>query len=142
MNSVCLIGRACAQPTIHYTAATRRPVAEFTLAVDDPFNKDPNTNKARSYFFFVTIWGAKAEIAHQHIVKGQRVGISGRLTQDQFTPSGKDEPVSKTRIVAESFDLLEKPRNHQSTDSSWRPGAPSPSSASSNAPVQDDDIPY
>ena len=139
MNSANLIGRACAQPIIRYTQ-NNRPVAEFTLAYDDPFNKDPQTQKPRTYFFLVIIWGQKAETAHQYIVKGQRIGITGRLTQEQFTPKDSDKPVTKTRIIAESFDLLEKPQGHQSSDSSWRPNAETPSES---APIEEgDDIPF
>lgn len=115
MNCVNLIGRACAAPVIRYTATTNRPVAEFTLAYDDHLSKDPQTNKPRSYFFLIVIWGQKAETAAQYIVKGQKVGITGRLTQESFTPQGQDKPVTKTRINADSFDLLERPANHQST---------------------------
>jgi single-strand DNA-binding protein len=140
MNCINLIGRACAQPVIRYTASTNRPVAEFTLAFDDPFNKDPQTNKPRSYFFLVVIWGQKAETAHQYIVKGQKIGITGRLTQEQYTPKDADKPITKTRIVAESFDLLEKPKDHQSTDSSWRP-ADKDQPAANEAP-EEDDIPF
>jgi single-strand DNA-binding protein len=137
MNNVNLIGRVCAQPGIKYVGHTNRPVCEFTLAYDDPFNKD-GTGKNKAYFFYVIIWGHKAEVAHQHMLKGQRVGITGRLVQEEFTPKGQDKPVQKTRIVAESFDLLEKPKGYQSsTAESER----SPTQSPSNEP-EPDDVPF
>jgi single-strand DNA-binding protein len=114
MNSVNLIGRACAVPTLRYVGQTNRPLAEFTLAVDDHFNKDPQTGKPSSYFFLCLLWGNKAELAHSHIVTGQRLGVSGRITQEKFTPRDSTHPVTKTRIIAETFTLLDKPRSHTS----------------------------
>jgi single stranded DNA-binding protein len=135
MNSVSLIGRACAPPEIKYVGPSNRPLADFTLAVDDPFNKDPQTNKPRSYFFLVQVWGNKAEIAKAHISTGRRIGVTGRLTQEKFTPKGTETPVTKTRIVAETFDLLDLPRTKQ--DQSGEPETPNPPPAE-----EPDDIPF
>lgn len=143
MNSVNLIGRACAAPSIKYVGQTHRALAEFTLAYDDPFNKDPQTGKTRAYFFLIVIWGNKAEVAAQHIVKGQRIGITGRLVQEQYVPKDGDKPVTKTRIIAETFDLLEKPQGYQSSDSSYRPPAAAAAPAAGTAAAEDnDEIPF
>jgi single-strand DNA-binding protein len=115
MNSVNLIGRATAAPSLKYVGASNRPLADFTLACDDPFSKD-ESGKPRTYFFFIQVWGNKAEVAAQHITKGRRCGVSGRLTQERFTARGTDVPVTKTRIVAESFDLLDQPTPKPATD--------------------------
>lgn len=112
MNSVSLIGRATDKPTLKYVGPTNRPVAEFTLAFDDPFNKDPKTQKPRAYFFRIVIWGAKGEAAATHITKGQQIGITGRLTQEEYSKQGEDKPRQSTRIVAESFDLLARPQGY------------------------------
>lgn len=119
MNTVNIIGRTCGQPTIRYVGPKNTPVAEFALAYDDPQNKDA-AGKAKSYFFQIIIWGTKAEIAHQYMVKGQKVGITGRLHQEEFIPKGGDKFVQKTRIVADQFDLLEKPKSYDA-DKSYDP---------------------
>jgi single-strand DNA-binding protein len=120
MNSVNLIGRAVAKPTIKYVGQSNRPLAEFTLAVDDTFAKpDPDTGRRPAFFFWIMVWGQKADVAAAHIDKGRRIGITGRLTQDTFTPAGSDKPITKTRIVAETFDLLDKPALKPSDSSDW-----------------------
>lgn len=133
MNSVNIIGRACDKPSLRYTATTNRPVAEFTLAYDDPYNKDPNTGKFKAYFFLIVIWGNKAEIAAKHITKGQKVGITGHLTQEQFIPKDSTKPITKTRIIGESLDLLERPQP--------RPSSPPPEEKTYDIP-EDEQIPF
>jgi single stranded DNA-binding protein len=130
MNSVNLIGRACAAPSLKYVGQTNRPLADFTLAYDDPHNKDAAGNK-RAYFFLIQIWGTKAELAAQHITKGQRIGVTGRLVQENFTPTGSDVPVTKTRIVADNFDLMDRPQP--------KPSAQSPAIT---PPEDGEEIPY
>ena len=74
------------------------------------------------------VWGQKADVAAAHIDKGRRIGVSGRLTQDSFTPAGGDKPITKTRIVADTFDLLDKPTLKPPSDLS------DPSDASDSIP--------
>lgn len=140
MNSVHLIGRATSQPSLKYVGPTNRQLAEFTLAVDDSYAKpDPQTGRRPAFFFFIAIWGQKAETAAQYIAKGQRIGISGRLVQETFTPQGETKAVTKTRIIAENFDLLDKPANHQSGNTSSPPAnTPTDEAEIANQP----DIPF
>lgn len=138
MNSVSLIGRATDKPTLKYVGQTNRPVAEFSLAVDDPFNKDPKTNQPRAYFFRIVIWGAKGEAAATHITKGQQIGITGRLTQEEYSKQGEDKPRQSTRIVAESFDLLARPQGSSANAS--RPTTEAPPAAATEEP--EGDIPF
>lgn len=116
MNCTNLIGHATNNATIKYINNDGRPMAEFTLAVADTHGrKNPETGHHPSFFFPVYVWGTKAEIAAAKITKGRRIGVSGRLVQNTFTPMGHDRPITVTRVIAESFDLLEKP--HHETES-------------------------
>ncbi len=119
MNSVNLIGRLIAPLAVKYVGPTNRPVTEGTIAVDDPYLRDGD--KRRSYFFGFIIWGNKAETAAQHMVKGQRIGLTGRLIQDEHTPKGADKPVKKTRISVETFDFLDKPGSRQEAEPDHQP---------------------
>lgn len=136
MNSIQLIGRACTQPSLKYVGPTNRAVSEFTLACDDPHNKDAN-GKSKTYFFYIVIWGQKAEVANGHITKGQRIGITGRIVQEEFIPKGQDKPVQKTRIIAENFDLLDRPQGTGPRDSSTPPA-----NEPSTTPPLENDIPF
>lgn len=136
MNSVNIIGRAVAQPTLRYVGQTNRPLAEFTLAYDDPYSKSAE-GKPKAFFFLVVIWGNKAEVAHKWMVKGQRVGVTGSLGQESFTPAGSDKPVTKTRIICDSFDLMEKPQGYAKQETTQPQQSAPPESF-----VDEDDIPF
>lgn len=115
MNTVNLIGRLCGDPETRYTT-TGTAVANVNLAVDDGWGENKKT-----LFIGLTIFGKTAEIAAQHCVKGQQVGISGRLSQDTYTLKGSDKAVTKTHVTVERLDLLAKPKG----DGEQRQQAPS-----------------
>lgn len=134
MNSVNIIGRATSNAILRHTS-NGKPVTEFAIAHDDPYNRDPQTGKYRAYFFRCVVWGTKAEIAAQHITQGRRIGVTGRLTQEEYTPKGKEETRQSTRIVVDAFDLLELPRGHIAAENqSSRPPT--------TTPDQEEQIPF
>lgn len=106
MNTVQLIGRLTAAPELRRTPQGTA-VASATLAVDDGFG----TNK-KTFFFGITFWGKTAETAEKYAVKGQRIGVAGRLSQDEYTPKGTEKPVRKTHVTCERLTLLDKPQGH------------------------------
>ena len=141
MNHVSLIGRITAVPELRHTH-NEKSVANGTLAVDDPYNKE------RTFWFGFTIWGRNADILCQYIVKGQRLAISGRLTQEEFTPEGSEKVVRKTHVTVESFDFLEKPRgagshatNSPPPTRAAAPAAAADPTANTN-PDENDEIPF
>jgi single-strand DNA-binding protein len=107
MNSVQLIGRLTAQPEVRFTPKGMA-VANGTLAIDDGFGENKTT-----LFIGITFWGKTAETAGEHLVKGQRIGVTGRLSQEEFTPKDSDKPVRKTHVTVISFDFLDKPQGYE-----------------------------
>lgn len=103
MNSVNLIGRITAVPEVRYTP-TGTAVANTSLAVDDGYGE-----KKTTLFLGVTFWGKSAEAAGKYLVKGQRIGVKGRLSQEEYTPKGGDKPIRKTHVTVEDFYFLDKP---------------------------------
>jgi len=107
MNSVQLIGRLTAQPEVRFTPKGMA-VANGTLAIDDGFGENKTT-----LFIGLTFWGKTAETAGEHLVKGQRIGVTGRLSQEEFTPKGAEKPTRKTHVTVISFDFLDKPQGYE-----------------------------
>ena len=103
MNTVNLIGRITAVPEVRYTP-TGTAVANASLAVDDGYGE-----KKTTLFLGVTFWGKSAEAAGKHLVKGQRIGVKGRLSQEEYTPKGSEKSIRKTHITVEDFFFLDKP---------------------------------
>lgn len=119
MNTVSLIGRLTSAPELRYTPSGKE-VTDITLATDDPYDRES------TFFFGITVWGKQAATLAQYAVKGQQIGITGRLTQEEFTPKGETQPVRKTRVVCERFDFLSKPRGADGPATTPPPAATAP----------------
>lgn len=114
MNSVQLIGRLTAQPEVRFTPKGMA-VANGTLAIDDGFGENKTT-----LFIGITFWGKTAETAGEHLVKGQRIGVTGRLSQEEYTPKGAEKPIRKTHVTVVAFDFLDKPAGYEQRDDQSR----------------------
>lgn len=115
MNSVNLIGRLGADPVARFTAEGTA-VVNFSLAIDEV--KKGGSKKA--IWVNATAWGKTAEVLKEHAVKGQKLGIEGRLSQSDWTD--KDgKKVSQLLVTADRIELLEKPR-HEARASSGDAG--------------------
>lgn len=101
-NVVVLIGRLTRDPELKSTTSGKQ-VVNFSIAVDDPFNKD-HTN-----FFNVQAWGKTAEFVSKYLNKGRLVCVDGRLNQRKYTTQdGQNRDV--VEIVANNVQGLDKPR--------------------------------
>lgn len=103
MNTVNIIGRIGSDPEIRHTPSGKT-VASLTLAVDDGWGENKKT-----VWIGVTIWGATAELCGKACRKGDRLGITGRLSQEEWEKDGKKQ--RKTKVTAESMHLLEPKRD-------------------------------
>jgi single-strand DNA-binding protein len=108
LNHVALVGRLTRDPELRYTAAGD-PVCAMRLAV---------TSRARSgegwedrpNFLDVSAFGRSAEACAEHLRKGRRVAIAGRLAwrEWQADDGSRREAV---QIVAQAVQYLDAPRN-------------------------------
>lgn len=102
INKIVLTGRLTANPELRYTASNTA-VTSFTLAVDRNF-KNENGNKEAD-FINIVAWNKKAELIHQYLKKGDRVGISGRLQVRKYQ-NERGENRYVTEVVAEEIEFL------------------------------------
>jgi single-strand DNA-binding protein len=107
LNTVGLVGRLTRDPELRYTAAgeavcsLRLAVATRTRSGDD-WQDRPN-------FFDVAVFGRNGEAAAEHLSKGRRVGVAGRLGWREWRTDdgGRREAVE---ILAASVQYLDAPR--------------------------------
>lgn len=72
-------------------------VVTFTLAVNRRFAKE---GEKQADFIYITAWSKTAEFCSKYFRKGKRVGIIGRLEQQEWeNTEGKKQ--SKTQVIAE-----------------------------------------
>ena len=102
INKVLLIGRLTANPELKYTTSNNA-VTTFSIAVDRNF-KNENGNKEAD-FINIVAWNKKAELIHQYLKKGDRVGIVGRLQVRKYQ-NERGENRYVTEVVADEVEFL------------------------------------
>ena len=86
--------------------AGQTTVTNFSLAVDNPFNRDDTS------FFDVVSFGKTAELLNNYCSKGSKILIEGNLKQDRFTDKeGKNRSV--VRVVANRVEFLDSKGSNQ-----------------------------
>jgi single-strand DNA-binding protein len=99
MNTVQLIGRLTANPTAD-TTPTGKSVCRMRLAVPG-FNRD-----ATPVFIDVEAWNKLADACDNHLEKGRRISVTGRIGHDQW----QSEDGSKRQrhyVVADNIEFLD-----------------------------------
>jgi single-strand DNA-binding protein len=136
MNQVNVIGRLGADIELRYTPAGKA-VTELNLAVDDGWGENKKT-----VWLGVTVWGATAELAAKALSKGSRVGITGRLSQEEW--EGKDgKKQRKTKVTCQDMHLLEPKRDNQPAPQPTRHEAAKANAYQPQPQADDDeDIPF
>jgi single-strand DNA-binding protein len=107
LNTVGLVGRLTRDPELRYTAAGEA-VCGLRLAVSTRARSGEEWED-RPNFFDVSIWGRNGEAAAEHLAKGRRIGIAGRLTWREWRADDGSRREA-VQIVASSVQYLDPPR--------------------------------
>ena len=102
MNKIILVGNVCNEIEIRYTS-NNTPVASFTIAVNRNHTKEDGTKDTD--FINIVAWNKKAELIHQYLKKGDRVGIVGRLQVRKYQ-NERGENRYVTEIIADEVEFL------------------------------------
>ena len=103
MNMVAVIGNVATKPEIKETDGGRK-VCSFRIGVTRSSGQGAD-------FFTVNAWERQAEVAHQYLSVGRRVGIEGRLRHSTWTNKEDGSPRSRVELVAHRVELLGGPRS-------------------------------
>ena len=82
MNTITLLGRLTKNPEARYTS-TGKAVTLFTLAVNRPYANADGQREAD--FINCQAWGKTAEVVGNHVSKGDRLLVEGRLQIRSYT---------------------------------------------------------
>jgi single-strand DNA-binding protein len=102
MNTVQLIGRLTDDPKAD-TTPTDKQVCRMRLAVPG-FNRD-----AAPLFIDVETWNKLAEACANHLEKGRRVSVTGRVAHDQWESDGQKR--QRHYVVADNVEFLDARKN-------------------------------
>lgn len=113
LNKVMLIGNLGKDPEMSYTAnGNARTI--FSLAVNRSFSGEGERREETEWFRVVT-WTKLAELVGQHLQKGRKVYVEGRLsTRSWDGADGQKHYV--TEVVANQVLFLDRPQGAQLPD--------------------------
>jgi single-strand DNA-binding protein len=107
LNHVQLIGRLGRDPEARFTANGKK-YTTFTLAVDRLWKSADGEKQQATDWFLVNAWGKLAEVCLDYLKKGRLVYIDGRLRSERWEDKENGETHSRTIIVANSMQMLDR----------------------------------
>ncbi|MCA5006006.1 single-stranded DNA-binding protein [Sphingobacterium bovistauri] len=114
VNKVILVGHLGKDPELRYLEGNVS-VASFPLATSETFNKD-GKKVEQTEWHNIVMWRGLADVAAKYLTKGRLVYIEGKLRTRSYEDK---EGVRRytTEIVAESFNILGRKSDFESTNS-------------------------
>jgi single-strand DNA-binding protein len=107
MNSVSLIGNLASDVDLRDVGEEKK-VASFLLAVNR------NGRDGGADFVRISAWERQAEICAEHLAKGQRVAVDGRLRSHSWEEEGKRR--TAVEVVAYRVEFLDPRRDVSLTE--------------------------
>jgi single-strand DNA-binding protein len=140
INRVTIVGRLTRDPELQYlqsgTAVLRLGVAVNGRQKDAGGNWVDKPN-----FFDVKVFGAQAETLNNHLAKGRRVGVDGRLDWSSWEAADGSKR-SKVEIVAQSVQFLDSRGDAEGGERQFVPAGATAGADADFAGGADDDIPF
>jgi single-strand DNA-binding protein len=100
MNLVVLVGNLTRDPEVRYTQSGLA-VANINMAVNRFGSKEGGPE---ADFFRVTVFGKQAELAERYLSKGKKVGIEGRIQNDNYEKEG--QMIYRDTVIANRLEFL------------------------------------
>ena len=141
INRVTLVGRLTRDPELRHLPSGSA-VLQLGLAVNGRQKDEMGNWTDKPNFFDVKVFGNQAEMLSQHLAKGRRVGVDGRLDWSSWEAADGTKR-SKVEIVAQSVQFLDS-RGDGEGAGGERQFVPAAAGADADfAPAgADDDIPF
>ena len=141
INRVTLVGRLTRDPELRHLPSGS-PVLQLGLAVNGRQKDDAGNWTDKPNFFDVKVFGNQAESLSQHLAKGRRIGVDGRLDWSSWETEGQKR--SKVEVIAFQVQFLDSRSDGE--QGSYIPSGDVAADRSDFAPAgaaaADDDIPF
>ena len=102
-NHVQLIGRLGVDPSAKTVGNSVK--ASFTLATNNVYKDSDGNKKTITDWHQIVAWGGLAQTMDEHLKKGDRIGISGRLTTRSYEDTNGVKKYI-TEIIAKDMLML------------------------------------
>lgn len=97
MNTVSLVGNLATDVELKQVSEKR--VASFLLAVGRPGGRDAGAD-----FVWISAWDRQGELCAEHLGKGNRIAVEGRLKSRTWEQDGRRRDAIE--VVARRIDFL------------------------------------
>ena len=104
INKVILIGNLGADPEIRYTQSGA-PVATFRIATTERWKGQDGQTQEQTEWHNIVAWRGLAQICGEHLAKGSRVYIEGKLQTRKWQDKNGNDRYS-TEIIAREMKML------------------------------------
>ena len=140
INRVVLVGRLTRDPELRHLPSGS-PVLQLGLAVNGRQQDASGNWVDKPNFFDVKLFGNRAESLAQHLAKGRRIGVDGRLDWSSWEAQDGSKR-SKVEIVAFDIQFLDS-RGDAEAQPQYVPTSDVAANQDDFAPAGvDDDIPF
>ncbi|MGH3002307.1 MAG: single-stranded DNA-binding protein [Gaiellaceae bacterium] len=139
INRVTIVGRLTRDPELR-ALPSGTSVLQLGVAVNGRQKDSAGNWSDKPNFFDVKVFGAQAEMLMNHLAKGRRIGVDGRLDWSSWEAQDGSKR-SKVEIVANSVQFLD---SRGDTEGGGNQFVPAGASGGAGADFQgsDDDIPF
>ena len=103
-NRVKLIGHLGADPEIRSLESGRK-VAKFRIATNSTYTNEKGERKEDTQWHPIVAWGKLAEISEEHLTKGKKVAIEGKLVHRTYETKDGDKRYV-TEILCDELMML------------------------------------
>jgi single-strand DNA-binding protein len=104
MNKAMIIGNLGNDPEIRYTQ-NETPVATFSVATTERWKDSEGDKQERTEWHRVVAWRGLAEVCGEHLKKGSKVYIEGKLQTRKWEDNDGNIRYT-TEIVARDMEML------------------------------------
>ncbi|HEX9599731.1 MAG TPA: single-stranded DNA-binding protein [Gaiellaceae bacterium] len=142
INRVTIVGRLTRDPELaHLPSGTA--VLKLGVAVNGRQKDEGGNWIDKPNFFDVKVFGNQADALNNHLAKGRRVGVDGRLDWSSWEAQDGTKR-SKVEIVAQSVQFLDSRQDAGGGGDGERQFVPAAATAGNEdfAASADDDIPF
>lgn len=141
LNNVVIVGRLTKD--VELKQAGESTVANFTLAVDKPYNKDKEHPEAN--WIDCVAWNKTAEFISKYFTKGKKIGVTGSLQTRTYEDKDSKKKIKVTEVMVSTADFIESKGDDQTNiaDNSSKTNNSTKNVVSEViATPTDDDIPF
>ena len=108
LNKVQLIGNLGKDPEIRFTPEGKQ-VAKFSMAVNRTFKNKEGDSIEDTQWFNIEAWTGLAKVVEDHLKKGDRIYVEGRLKTESYDKDGETKYF--TKVVVKEMIMLGSSRN-------------------------------